>query len=161
MNGTENREIERKFAVISAAWQKKAVGAGKSIRQGYLSLDIDRIVRVREAGSKSFLTIKGRAAGASRFEWEKEISNADFTALIPLAIGSVIEKIRYIVPGGAGLSWEIDVFSGENAGLVVAEIELPREDYPLPKLPPWIGEELTLDPRYANSALVTNPFACW
>ncbi len=151
-------EIERKFLTRDASW--KTPGGGVLCRQGYLCADPGRTVRVRVMGGKGFLTIKGESAGASRAEFEYEIPAADAeTMLDSLAKGSLIEKRRYIIPYG-GMVWEVDEFLGANAGLVVAELELEREDQPFTK-PAWVGEEVTGDARYYNANLVKNPFSSW
>jgi adenylate cyclase len=149
-------EIERKFLVIGTAWRQ---GVGVRFSQGYLNRDQTRTVRVRLAGSQAFLTIKGLSVGASRAEFEYEIPAADAGQLLKLSDGPVIEKIRRVVDF-AGSIWEVDEFLGENAGLVVAEIELQSEDQKFSK-PDWLGEEVTYDARYFNSSLATTPFRSW
>jgi adenylate cyclase len=152
------REIERKFLLRDEAW--RAGASGKPYRQGYLSTEPDRTVRVRVAGDLAFLTVKGRSQGASRAEYEYPLPRADAEEMLDhLCLRPLIEKTRYRVPYG-GLVWEIDEFSGDNAGLVVAEVELEAEDQPV-ALPPWVGREVTGDPRYANASLVARPFASW
>ena len=155
---SETLEIERRFLVAPGAW---TAGAGVETKQAYLSLDTDRIVRVRVAGDRGFLTVKGRAAGAARREWEFEIPAAEAVAMMALARGDVVHKTRYRIPAAAGLTWEVDRFHGANDGLVVAEIELPAVDTPLPVRPPWLGAEITGDARYANSELAQRPFRGW
>ncbi|HVK56984.1 MAG TPA: CYTH domain-containing protein [Burkholderiales bacterium] len=149
-------EIERKFLVTGTEWRQ-----GDSIRlcQGYLSRAKERTVRVRLAGEKAFLTIKGISKGASRAEFEYEIPVVDAEQLLKLCDGPLIEKVRHVVVY-KGLKWEVDEFFGENAGLVVAEVELEREDQPLEK-PDWVGQEVTHDLRYFNSSLATNPYRTW
>lgn len=149
-------EIERKFLVTGTEWRQ-----GDSIRlcQGYLSRAKERTVRVRLAGEKAFLTIKGISKGASRAEFEYEIPVVDAEQLLKLCDGPLIEKVRHVVVY-KGLKWEVDEFFGENAGLVVAEVELEREDQPFEK-PDWVGQEVTHDPRYFNSSLATNPYRTW
>lgn len=152
------REIERKFLVLDETWRDGAVGV--PIRQGYLNLAPERTVRVRTAGGRAFLTVKGKTVGAARPEFEYEIPLADGIALLTdLAEKPLLEKRRYRLPWG-GLTWEIDEFSGENAGLVVAEVELRDEGQPLVK-PAWVGEEVTGDPRYFNASLVRRPYRTW
>jgi CYTH domain-containing protein len=151
------REIERKFLVTSDAWRG---GAGTSIRQGYLSLDPERTVRIRTAGDKAWITIKGLSKGAARDEFEYAIPLKDADAMLDrLRVGPVLEKTRTRVPF-AGRVWEVDEFRGENAGLVVAELELDAEDATV-ALPPWVGREVTQDPRYYNSNLTMNPWSRW
>lgn len=149
-------EIERKFLVTGTAWRK---GAGVRLSQGYLNRDKERTVRVRLAGEKAFLTIKGVSVGASRAEFEYEIPAGDAEQLLKLSDGPVIEKIRRVIEL-EGDTWEVDEFLGENAGLVVAEIELQSEDQAFAR-PEWLGEEVTHDPRYFNSSLATKPFSGW
>ena len=152
-------EIERKFLVVSSAWRDDA-DAGTLIRQGYLSTDPDRTVRVRLRGDRGTVTIKGRSVGARRAEFEWEIPAADATALLDtLALRPMIEKRRHLLRRG-GHTWEIDVFSGANDGLVVAEVELDHEDDAVER-PDWLGDEVTTDWRYSNASLVRAPFATW
>jgi len=152
------REIERKFLVRSAEWSREATSA-RPLRQGYLAIDDGNTVRVRTDGQRAWLTIKGRGEGITRPEFEYEIPVADAAALLALCRGRLVEKTRHLVPVGA-LCWEIDEFAGDNAGLVVAEIELPAEDTPFLQ-PAWLGEEVTADPRYLNANLAVHPFARW
>ena len=151
-------EIERKFLVLSAAW--KALGVGVPMRQGYLSIDPERVVRVRVEGDEATLTIKGRSVGAVRGEWEYPIPKSDAQALLTqLALRPLIEKSRYRIPY-QGMTWEVDEFYGDNAGLVVAEIELIAEDQAFEK-PEWVGEEVTHDARYFNANLLRHPYSAW
>lgn len=152
------QEIERKFLVRGTAWRDLA--SGVLYRQGYLSTSEDRSVRVRVAGEKAHLTIKGRSRGAIRTEFEYEVPWADAQLMLDeLCERPLIEKTRYRVTIG-GLVWEIDEFAGDNAGLVVAEVELADEDQAFAK-PDWVGEEVTHDPRYFNTNLVANPYSSW
>ena len=151
MNG-EPREIERKFLVTGDAWRAKTT-SDAHIEQGYLARGRKATVRVRIRDRKSAtLTIKSRESGISRSEFEYKIPLKHARSLMVLCGSSRIEKQRYIVPQGK-LNWEIDVFTHRADGLVLAEIELQREDQVV-KLPKWIGEEVTADPRYRNSKLV-------
>lgn len=151
-------EIERKFLVTGNAW--RAQGEGILLRQGYLNSARERTVRVRTAGEQAFLTIKGATVGITRAEYEYAIPLADANALLDtLAEKPLIEKVRTIIPVG-NVVWEVDEFLGENKGLIVAEIELEREDAPFPR-PEWLGEEVTGDPRYYNASLVKHPFSQW
>jgi CYTH domain-containing protein len=150
-------EIERKFRVLSDAWRDGSPGV--RISQGYLSQDPDRTVRVRIAGESGWLTIKGRSRGIARAEFEYEIPLADALELLSLCLPSVIDKTRHLVPHGAHV-WEVDVFHGENAGLIIAEVELENESIS-PEIPPWVGEEVSADPRYFNSCLAAAPFKKW
>jgi len=152
------KEIERKFLVTGEPW--RAASPGATYRQGYLSSQPERSVRVRSDGTKAKLTVKGLTRGATRDEFEYEIPLADAEAMLDqLCERPLIEKTRYLVPFG-GRTWEIDVFEGDNRGLVVAEVELASEDQPL-TLPPWVAREVTDDPRYFNANLVQNPFKNW
>ena len=152
-------EIERKFLVKDDTWQK-LVTSRTNIRQAYLALGGKATIRVRvKDDGAAVLTIKSRAAKLRRLELEYPIPIADAQALIGLRRGAVVEKVRHIVPY-AGATWEIDVFAGENAGLIVAEVELPHEDYRL-ELPPFIGGEVTGRAEYYNSSLAGRPFSNW
>ena len=151
-------EIERKFLVTGTAW--KALGEGTAIRQGYLSTNPDRVVRVRIEGTSATMTIKGRSVGATRGEWEYPIPLADADELLSrLCERPLIEKTRTRISHD-GMVWEVDEFFGENLGLVVAEIELASEDQAFSK-PEWIAEEVTHDARYFNSSLLKHPFTAW
>lgn len=150
------REIERKFLVKNDAWRKQA-GPGVPYRQGYLSTDPARSVRVRVAGDEAFVTIKGRSAGAARDEFEYPIPREDAEQMLEnLCIKPLIEKTRYVIREGP-LKWEIDEFAGENQGLVIAEMEIPEESTEIEK-PGWVGDDVTGDPRYYNINLVYEPF---
>ncbi|MBL0726267.1 CYTH domain-containing protein [Piscinibacter sp. HJYY11] len=149
-------EIERKFLVVGAAWRQ---GAGVRFSQGYLNRDKDRTVRVRIAGEQAFITIKGRTKGASRAEFEYEIPIKDGQELLLLCERPLIEKVRRVIAHD-GSTWEVDEFLGENAGLVVAEVELQSESQPFTH-PEWLGEEVTHDPRYFNSSLSKHPYGRW
>lgn len=151
-------EIERKFLVLGDSW--KALGQGVLLRQGYLSSAPERIVRVRIAGDSAVLTIKGRTSGATRSEWEYPIPMSDAQAFLDdLCERPLIEKYRYRIRHHE-MVWEVDEFLGENAGLVVAEVELTSEDQAFAK-PEWVGEEVTHDTRYFNANLLRNPYAKW
>lgn len=151
-------EIERKFLVTGDGWRERRRGI--RYRQGYLSLTPERTVRVRRAGTKAFLTIKGTAAGAVRPEYEYRIPLSDAMEMLDeLCEKPLIEKIRYRVPVGSHV-WEVDVFGGDNEGLVVAEVELSRPDERI-DIPVWAGREVTGDPRYYNANLVRRPFTTW
>jgi CYTH domain-containing protein len=153
------KEIERKFLVDPRAWSPSPAD-GTRCRQGYLSTDPDRVVRVRTVGEQGFLTIKGRTIGFTRSEFEYPIPGADAVAMLDhLCGGALIEKTRHQVEF-AGRLWEVDVFEGDNAGLVVAEVELPDETATV-ILPPWVGKEVSHDPRYFNSNLVQHPYGQW
>ena len=153
-------EIERKFLVLSDAFKSISVTQNQ-IAQGYLNSDPERTVRVRIKNNQGFITIKGKSneSGLSRLEWEKEIDVAEATQLLALCEKGVIHKTRYEVPFGQHVV-EVDVFEGENEGLVMAEIELgsETETYAVPE---WLGEEVTNDARYYNSYLSQNPYMLW
>ena len=151
-------EIERKFLVVGDAWREGA--RGKAYAQGYLCTTPERTVRVRVGGDRGFLTVKGARTGVSRAEFEYEIPVGDARAMLDgLCIRPVIEKTRYRIEHG-GLVWEVDEFAGENAGLVIAEVELEREEQVFSR-PAWVGEEVSADDRYANSYLAEHPFSKW
>ena len=145
-------EIERKFLASSTEFFALA-DSKVYIKQGYLSKDPHRTVRVRIKDERAFLTIKGISSesGMSRFEWEKEIALEEGETLMRLCLPTIIEKTRFIVPQGT-LAFEVDVFEREHKGLILAEIELPSEKTTI-NLPPWIGKEVTGDKRYYNSYL--------
>jgi CYTH domain-containing protein len=154
------QEIERKFLVKNARFATLAT-AKKTISQGYLSTHPERTVRVRIANEKAFLTIKGKGneTGMTRFEWEKEIPLLEAKSLLMLCEAGVIEKTRFEIPVGTHL-YEVDVFSGENEGLVIAEIELEDENEAFEK-PDWLLEEVTNDQRYYNAYISKKPFLKW
>jgi len=154
------REVERKFLVVGDAW--RAGARGVSYRQGYLSAGEDArcTVRVRIAGDRAFLTIKGPAARGARDEYEYSIPAPDAEELLArYCAGGRVEKIRHVVLH-AGHAWEVDEFTGENAPLVIAEVELDRIDQVV-QLPAWVGLEVTDDPRYTNAALAREPYSRW
>ncbi|KQZ45212.1 CYTH domain-containing protein [Duganella sp. Root1480D1] len=151
-------EIERKFLVSGEGWRTQ--GEPVLLRQGYLSSHAERTVRVRIEGERAFLTIKSKNIGAARGEWEYPVPVADAAELLDrLCERPLIEKYRRRIPY-SGFVWEVDEFLGENAGLVVAEIELPAEDTQFDK-PDWAGEEVTHDLRYLNSRLIKQPYSTW
>lgn len=153
-------EIERKFLVTSTDFISESTTQFRIV-QGYLNSNPERTVRVRIKGDKGFLTIKGKGneSGISRFEWEKEIDILEAEALLLLCEKGTIDKIRYEVPVG-NHTYEVDVFAGENEGLIVAEIELQSENESFEK-PNWLGKEVTSDERYYNAYLSNNPFKSW
>lgn len=151
-------EIERKFLLKNDSW-RASVNQKVEIRQGYLSTDKERNIRVRVKGGKGFLTIKGKTNHISRKEFEYEIPKVEAEELLALCHIPLIEKIRYEIPIGE-LTWEIDEFFGENTGLIIAEIELEDEHQEL-EFPSWIGKEVSSDTRYFNSSLVNHPFKNW
>jgi CYTH domain-containing protein len=153
------QEIERKF-LVSGEYKQMAT---EHIRmtQGYISSANGRTVRVRIAGDKAYLTIKGASSesGTSRYEWEKSIDPAEARELMALCEPGIIDKIRHIVPYG-NHRFEVDEFLGDNDGLVVAEVELTAEDENIDR-PPFLGEEVTGDRRYYNSSLSKRPYKEW
>lgn len=149
------REIERKFLVKGNSWRNGT--AGLSVRQGYLSTVKERVVRIRTEGNKGYVTIKGITEFISRAEYEYEIPFGDAVEILDrLCARPLIEKTRYEIEFG-GLVWEVDEFSGDNTGLVLAEVELSHAHQTV-KQPPWIGEEVSGDPRYYNVNLVDHPY---
>ena len=145
------KEIERKFLVINTSFLDMAERCVR-IRQAYLSRKPEATVRVRLYGDAAYLTVKGKNCGATRDEWEYPIPVADACAMIErLADGTVIDKTRYIVPYG-GLIWEVDEFHAAHSGLIVADVELTSESQAV-VMPPFVGEEVTGDPKYYNSNL--------
>ena len=152
------KEIERKFLVKGDAW--RALAMGTTYRQGYLNSAKERTVRVRTAEDKAFLTIKGLTVGATRAEYKYEIPFDEGKEMLDaLAEKPLIEKKRYKICVG-DLTWEIDEFLGDNAGLIVAEVELKSENQAFDS-PAWLGEEVTGDPRYYNANLIKKPFTRW
>jgi adenylate cyclase len=149
-------EIERKFLVVGDAWRE---ATAIFYSQGYLNRDKARTVRVRIAGEEAFLTVKGISNGARRAEFEYPIPLWDARELLILCEQPLVEKYRRKILH-EGFEWEVDEFVGENAGLVVAEIELPAEDAVF-ALPDWVGAEVTEDARYFNSSLSKAPFSSW
>jgi adenylate cyclase len=153
-------EIERKYLVTSLEFLNE-YSTKNEIAQGYLCSNPERTVRIRIKGNKGFITIKGigSESGVSRFEWEKEIEIEEAKSLLKLCERGVIEKTRYEVKSGKHII-EIDVFHGENDGLILAEIELENENETILK-PKWLGTQVTNDERYYNSYLSQNPFRNW
>lgn len=151
------KEIERKFLVKSDQYKKEATDSIK-IQQGYLSSHPERIVRIRLANDKAFLTIKGKG-NISRYEWEKEIELEDAKELIQLCENGIIDKTRHLVPFGDHV-FEVDEFLGENEGLTIAEIELKSENEDFMK-PDWLGKDVTGLQKYYNAYLKEKPFKNW
>ena len=152
-------EIERKFLVSSNDWQRLATRQ-ISLRQGYLATNGKSSIRIRIKGDGSAtLTVKSRPVDLRRLELEYDIPVLEAEALMQLRQGAIVEKVRHVIPCG-DLAWEVDVFSGDNYGLVVAEIELRHERQPV-ELPPWIGAEVTGQQQYYNSSLVQRPYSSW
>lgn len=152
-------EIERKFLVRDDAW-RGAVERSRRMRQGYLPGMETASVRVRIDGDRALLNIKSATLDVSRQEYEYSIPLADAEEILDtLCEKPLIEKTRHFVPHGGHL-WEVDVFEGDNAGLVVAEVELGHDDE-RPEMPAWAGDEVSDDPRYYNVSLVRHPYKDW
>lgn len=152
-------EIERKF-LIKEDWKEIAKDAkGLHVRQGYLCKNSSCTVRIRTMNGQGFLTVKGKSTGISRQEFEYEVPQAEAEELMLLCSGAIVEKMRYFV-SYEGKTWELDVFKGDNEGLVVAEIELKSEEENF-AIPAWAGEDVSHDKRYTNSSLSQHPFKSW
>ena len=153
------QEIERKFLVCG---NFKVHSYNKLlVKQGYLSSNAERTVRIRIKGNKGYITIKGKTngLGISRYEWEKEISMNEAEELLLLCEPGIIDKTRYLVKSGEH-TFEVDEFYGENLGLIVAEIELNDENESFIR-PEWLGKEVTGDKKYYNALLAKNPYTKW
>jgi len=151
-------ETERKFLMKDESW--RGLAKGKNYRQGYLNQSQTATVRVRTIGDAGFLTIKGPSENGSRLEFEYTIPVADALEMLEkLSASPIVEKLRHAIPYD-GFIWEVDEFLGENKGLIFAEIELnhPEQQF---SLPPWIGREVTDDPRFYNSNLARTPYSQW
>jgi len=152
------KEVERKFLVHGDDWRDGHVAI--HICQGYLVSAADCTVRVRLKGEAAFLTVKGKAEGITRLEYEYEIPPVDAKEMLArLCLQPYVEKNRYEIVH-AGVKWEVDEFLKENEGLIVAEVELEAEDQKI-DFPPWVGAEVSRDPRYGNYQLVQHPYAKW
>lgn len=150
-------EIERKFLVVGEGWR---AGEGTRYRQGYLPTTGEVTVRVRLSGEHGFLTIKGPTVGLQRAEFEYEVPIEEARELLDtLCTRPQIEKTRYELEH-AGRLWQVDEFHAENQGLVMAEVEIENEDEEV-ELPPWVGTEVSDDPRYTNARLARHPFSRW
>jgi adenylate cyclase len=153
------KEIEHKFLVRDTRWQDQVFRA-IAMRQGYLVSDATRSVRVRIAGDKAYLNIKSATVGISRSEYEYAIPVQDAQEILThLCQSSIVEKTRHLVRYGEHV-WEIDVFEGNNTGLVVAEVELSSAEEEFAR-PPWVGDEVSHDLRYYNSYLAQHPYKGW
>ncbi|MBK1649974.1 CYTH domain-containing protein [Rhabdochromatium marinum] len=152
-------EIERKFLVRHEGW-RASVESEAHIRQGYLSAEAQLTLRVRVCNEQAFLTLKGATRGIARSEFEYPIPPAEAEAMLAeFAQAPLIDKRRYRVRE-AGRLWEVDVFAGDNQGLILAEIELTHADEDFPR-PDWLGAEVSDDPRYFNANLSQHPFCSW
>ncbi len=154
------QEIERKFLVNNEAFKSDAHKRTRIV-QGFLNTHPERTVRIRIQGNDGFITVKGKSnnSGLSRFEWEKQISQAEAEELLHLCEPGIIEKTRYEIYSD-NHTFEVDDFMGENEGLIIAEIELQSETESFQK-PDWLGKEVTGDVKYYNSNLSKNPFKTW
>lgn len=150
-------EIERRFVIVGDAW--RGLAPGVQYRQGYLSVEKERTVRVRVVGDQAWLTLKSNISNVSRHEFEYPVPLADAQTIMAAMCPMVVDKLRHRIEHG-GFVWEVDEFFGDNAGLVLAEIELPDESTRFDK-PAWIGEEVTEDGRYTNAYLSKNPYSRW
>jgi adenylate cyclase len=150
-------EIERKFLVCDESW-RAAVSRTTRIKQGYLSTDKGRSVRVRTRGDEAWITIKGSRSGFARAEFEYPVPMSDALEMLEMTIAT-LEKLRHEVPHGAHV-WEVDEFDGPNAPLIVAEVELGAEDEAFER-PAWLGQEVSDNPAYSNSELAQKPFSSW
>ncbi len=150
-------EIERRFKVNGDSW--RGLAEGVRYRQGYLSVEKERTVRVRVVGEQAWLTLKGQISDISRHEFEYAIPVAEAQTIMDAMCPMLVDKLRYRIAFG-GFIWEVDEFFGENAGLVLAEIELPSEETAFDK-PEWIGEEVTFDGRFTNAYLSKHPYTRW
>ena len=151
-------EIERKFLMKNESW--RGLAPGVHYRQGYLSKGDGATLRIRTIEDQGFLTVKGPTSNGSRLEFEYPIPLEDAVEMLAaLATAPLVEKLRHKIEY-QGFIWEVDEFLGENTGLIFAEIELNHPDQPFP-LPPWIGREVTGDPRFYNSNLARIPYRLW
>ncbi|GGH02266.1 CYTH domain-containing protein [Mucilaginibacter phyllosphaerae] len=152
-------EIERKFLVDDAKWGQLNKPPGKPYKQGYILSEEQRTVRIRVTGTAAYLTLKGAATGISRSEYEYAIPVAEGEEILKNFADAVVEKLRYHI-NHAGHLWEVDVFTGDNTGLIVAEIELDKEDEAFEK-PDWVTLEVSHDGRYTNASLSVYPYKDW
>ena len=151
------KEIERKFLVRSGQFPK--TGSTLVMRQGYLSVDQERIVRIRIEGDKAWLTVKGKISGITRPEFEYSIPVPDAEEMLKLSLFPPVEKVRHRLET-MGTKWEVDEFLGANQGLILAEVELKDENQSFDR-PDWLGMEVTSDQRYYNAYLTRKPFSTW
>jgi len=153
------KEIERKFLIDRQKWDTLNKPTGKLLRQGYLLTDKEKTVRIRATEAKGFLTIKGQTIGATRLEYEYEIPLTEAVELLDHFAQAELSKTRYEIVF-EGKVWEVDVFSGRNEGLIVAEIELESETEAF-NLPDWVSHEVTEEEKYYNSNLTISPYKDW
>jgi adenylate cyclase len=153
------QEIERKFLLAHDGW-RTAVSHHEAMRQGYLAASPQCSIRIRIADKQAFLNLKSATLGVSRHEFEYPVPVDEAREMFTLFCADrCLDKVRYYVPQGPHI-WEIDVFEGQNAGLVVAEIELTSADEDFVR-PSWLGREVSDDPRYYNSCLIDHPYLRW
>ncbi|AMR32180.1 adenylate cyclase [Mucilaginibacter sp. PAMC 26640] len=152
-------EIERKFLVDMIQWEALNKPAGTVFKQGYIYSDEKRTVRIRVTDKAAYLTLKGSTTGISRSEFEYTIPIEDGNEILSTLTVSAIEKVRYEI-NYAGKLWEVDVFSGDNQGLIIAEIELESEEENFDK-PEWVLAEVSDDSRYSNASLSVTPYQHW
>ncbi|MFV0375680.1 MAG: CYTH domain-containing protein [Mangrovibacterium sp.] len=150
-------EIERKF-LVKAGFLPQGEPQIR-MEQGYLCAQPERTVRVRIAGEQAFITVKGKLSGISRPEFEYPVPMADALDMMKLTLVEPVCKVRHIL-FVAGKKWEVDVFEGANAGLILAEVELSDPDEVV-ELPGWVATEVSQDMRYHNSQLAQHPYSCW
>ncbi len=153
-----NIEIERRFLLADNSW-KTLAGAPRLMSQGYLSVEKERTIRVRIVGNRAWLTLKGYISDVSRSEFEYEIPLTDAQTMLATMCPFRLEKNRYEIKH-EGFLFEIDEYFGDNAPLVVAELELPSEHTVFPR-PSWLGEEITANGRYTNAYLSKHPYSVW
>lgn len=151
------KEIERRFHLKDDSW--RGLAEGEWLKQGYLSVERERTVRVRVKGDQAWLTLKSNISNVSRHEFEYPIPLADAETILAAMCPLLVEKKRYRIQHGGHL-WEVDEFFGQNAGLTLAEVELAGEDEPYAR-PDWLGDEVTEDPRYTNAYLSKHPWPSW
>lgn len=149
-------EIERKYLVEGKPWELYSKVKKTAIKQGYISKSIKHTVRIRMTDKKAFITIKGPPHGFSRAEFEYEVPYDDGVELIKMCDGGLVDKTRYVFTDKNKQMWEVDEFNGINAGLIVAELEVPSEDTKI-ILPPWIKKDVTFDKRYTNVYISSHP----
>ena len=152
-------EIERKFLVDHQKWEALIKPTGKLYKQGYILSDEKRTVRIRVANDAAYITLKGASTGISRSEYEYTIPVNEGNEILNNFATSSIQKTRYNIEYAVH-TWEVDVFTGDNNGLIVAEIELQNEDEQFEK-PEWVGQEVSHDSRYTNASLSVYPYKDW
>lgn len=161
-DSSKNIEIERKFLIDTSLWHisvQRKTAAQHIIMQGYLCSLPESTVRIRLRNEEAFLTIKGKTNGLSRSEYEYAIPPHDAKEMLQSMCSTTIEKVRFVFTY-EGFIWELDEFSGTQAPLILAEVELPNEEI-TPPLPPFVKEEVSHDLRYTNSRLSQHPYSQW